>query len=48
MWIERTAGRSDSLQDLGNIGDYLGGMGVVITLIYLARQIRQNTDTVRA
>jgi hypothetical protein len=32
----------------GNIGDLVGGLGVVITLIYLAVQIRQNTATVRA
>ncbi len=36
------------LEALGNIGDFLGGIGVVITLIYLATQIRQNTATVRA
>ena len=32
---------------LGNIGDFLGGIGVVITLVYLAGQIRQNTRSVR-
>jgi hypothetical protein len=37
-----------SLDALGNIGDFVGGLGVVITLIYLAVQIRQNTATVRA
>ncbi len=31
------------LEALGNIGDFVGGLGVVITLIYLAVQIRQNT-----
>jgi hypothetical protein len=36
------------LEALGNIGDFLGGIGVVITLVYLAAQIRQNTATVRA
>ena len=36
------------LEHLGNIGDFLGGIGVVVTLIYLASQIRQNTNTVRA
>ena len=35
------------LEDLGNIGDFLGGIGVVVTLIYLAFQIRQNTDQIR-
>ena len=32
------------LEDLGNIGDFLGGIGVVVTLIYLALQIRQNSS----
>ena len=35
------------LEDLGNIGDFLGGIGVVVTLVYLAYQIRQNTDQIR-
>ena len=37
-----------TLDALGNIGEFVGGLGVVITLIYLAVQIRQNTATVRA
>jgi len=36
-----------SLEDLGNIGDFIGGIAVVVTLIYLATQIRQNTSAVR-
>lgn len=36
------------LEDLGNLGDFLGGIGVVITLLYLAIQIRQNTKQLRA
>ena len=32
------------LEDLGNIGDFLGGIGVVVTLVYLALQIRQNSS----
>ena len=36
------------LDALGNIGDFLGGMGVVVTLVYLAAQIRQNTKQLRA
>ena len=35
------------IENLGNIGDFVGGVGVVVTLIYLAMQIRQNTRTVR-
>jgi hypothetical protein len=31
------------LEDLGNLGDFLGGIAVIATLIYLAIQIRQNT-----
>jgi hypothetical protein len=36
-----------TLEDLGNIGDFLGGIGVVITLVYLAFQIRLNPNEVR-
>ena len=36
-----------TLEDLGNIGEFVGGIGVVVTLIYLAIQIRQNTAAVR-
>ncbi len=35
------------LDALGNIGDFLGGIGVVVTLLYLAAQIRQNTKMMR-
>ncbi len=36
-----------NLEALGNVGDFLGGLGVVVTLAYLAIQIRQNTATTR-
>ena len=36
------------LENLGNIGDFIGGLAVVVTLIYLALQIRQNTASVQA
>ncbi len=36
------------LEDLGNIGDFLGGIGVVVTLAYLAVQIRKNTRSIRS
>jgi hypothetical protein len=36
------------IQELGNIGDFIGGIGVVVTLLYLAVQIRQNSRTVKA
>ena len=37
-----------TLQDLGNLGEFVGALGVVFSLIYLARQMRHNTTTVRA
>jgi hypothetical protein len=36
------------LQDLGNIGEFVGALGVVISLVYLARQMIQNTQSIRA
>ena len=45
MYVGR---RSAMLEALGNIGDFLGGLGVVVTLLYLARQIRQNTKSVES
>ncbi len=36
------------LEALGNVGDFLGGIGVVVTLAYLAVQIRKNTQSVRS
>ena len=36
-----------TLDDLGNLGDLVGGIGVIATLIYLALQIRQNTTALR-
>jgi hypothetical protein len=37
-----------TLEDLGNIGEFLGALAVVISLVYLAVQIRQNTRAVRS
>jgi hypothetical protein len=37
-----------TLSDLGDLGDFLGGIGVIVTLIYLAIQIRRNTFAVRS
>ena len=37
-----------TLQDLGSLGEFVGAMGVVISLVYLARQMSQNTTSVRA
>ena len=33
---------------IGSVGDAIGGVGVVLTLLYLALQTRQNTRAVRA
>jgi len=35
------------LNELGNIGNFVGGLAVVVTLVYLALQIRQNTAATR-
>jgi hypothetical protein len=35
------------LDALGNIGDFVGGIAVIITLIYLAVQIRDNTRSTK-
>jgi hypothetical protein len=37
----------NNLDALGNLGDFIGGIAVVITLIYLALQVRQNTAALR-
>ncbi len=36
-----------TLQDLGNIGEFVGAIGVVASLIYLAVQIRQSSNQIR-
>jgi len=36
-----------NLEALGNIGDFVGGLAVIATLIYLAAQVRQNTTALR-
>ena len=37
-----------TLGDLGNLGQIVGAIAVVISLVYVAFQIRQNTNAVRA
>jgi len=37
-----------NLDVLGNLGEFIGAIGVVISLVYLARQMHQNTLSVRA
>ena len=35
-----------TLEDLGNIGEFVAAIAVVVSLVYVAFQIRQNTNTV--
>ena len=35
------------IMELGAIGELVGGVAVLVTLVYLALQIRQNTSQVR-
>jgi hypothetical protein len=37
-----------SLNDLANLGQVIGALAVVISLIYVALQIRQNTAAIRS
>ncbi len=37
-----------TLEDLGNIGEFVGAIGVIVTLAYLALQIRSNTHGLRS
>jgi len=37
-----------TLQDLGNLGDFIGGVAVIVTLVYLALQVHQNNRLLRA
>jgi hypothetical protein len=37
-----------SLEAMGNFGDFVGGIAVIVTLLYLALQVRKNTNSVRA
>jgi hypothetical protein len=39
---------TETIQILGNLGEFVGAIGVVATLAYLAVQIRQNTKSTRA
>ena len=36
-----------TLEDLGNLGEFVGAIAVVITLVYLSIQIRHNTRMMR-
>jgi hypothetical protein len=36
-----------ALQDLANLGEVIGAIAVIVSLIYLAVQIRENTQAMR-
>ncbi len=36
------------LTQLANLGEFIGGVAVVVTLVYLAAQVHQNTRSVKA
>jgi hypothetical protein len=36
------------LENLGNLGEFVGAIGVVVSLVYLTRQMIHNTTSVRA
>ena len=36
-----------TLQDLGSLGEFVSSIAVLVTLIYLARQLHQRTDSAR-
>ena len=37
-----------NLEDLGNLGEFVSAIAVVVSLLYVAAQIRQNTSAVRS
>jgi hypothetical protein len=37
-----------TIQDMGSIGEFIAAIATLVTLVYLAVQIRQNTSSVRA
>ena len=37
-----------TISDLGSLGEFVGSIAVVVTLIYLTTQLRQNTRAIRA
>ena len=37
-----------NIEDLGNIGEFIGSLGVIFSLIYLGKQIKQQNETTRA
>ena len=37
-----------SIEDLGNLGEFIGSLGVIFSLIYLGKQIQQQNVITRA
>jgi hypothetical protein len=37
-----------TIEELGALGDFVGAIGVIVTLVYLAVQVRQNTHSLEA
>lgn len=46
--IRSIAGEALDLGDLADLGEFIGGLVVIVSLVYLAIQVRQNTDSIRA
>lgn len=46
--LRREAIQAMSIQELGSIGEFIAAIATVITLIYLAFQLRQNTRALKA
>ena len=36
-----------NIEDLGNIGEFIGSLGVIFSLIYLGKQIKQQNEVTR-
>ena len=45
---QRAAWFGMNLDDLANLGQIIGAVAVVVSLIYVALQIRQNTNAIRS
>ena len=37
-----------TITELGSLGEFIGALAVLVTLIYLVLQIRQNTQSIRS
>lgn len=44
----REPGKHVTIQELGSLGEFIGAFAVVVTLIFVAVQVRQNTKMLRA